>query len=75
MWHVYVLSCCDGSLYVGLTNNLPRRLGEHRRALVSWTKSRLPVEMVYRESLPSRAQARKREVYLKSGWGKQWLKA
>jgi hypothetical protein len=30
--------------------------------------------MVYRQSLPSRAQARKREVYLKSGWGKQWLK-
>ncbi|MHC4293989.1 MAG: GIY-YIG nuclease family protein [Planctomycetota bacterium] len=73
MWHIYVLRCSDGSLYVGMTGSLERRLSEHKRAAVMWTKPRLPVELVYQETCRTRVAARKREKYLKSGWGKQWL--
>ncbi len=47
MWYVYVLRCVDGSLYVGMTNAIDRRLDEHRRGKVMWTKSRLPVELFH----------------------------
>ena len=72
-WYVYVLQCSDGSLYVGMTGDVERRLGEHERAVVKWTQTRLPVVLVRQESFSSRTEARRREKYLKSGWGKQWL--
>ncbi|MDY6913335.1 MAG: GIY-YIG nuclease family protein [Planctomycetota bacterium] len=74
MWYVYVLRCCDASLYIGMTNDVQRRLREHNRSLVAWTKSRLPVSLMYQDAFSARSEARKREKYLKSGWGKQWLK-
>ena len=74
MWDVYVLQCADDSLYVGLSRDVQRRLNEHAVGRGRWTRSRLPVKLVYQEVHPSRAEARNREKYLKSGWGKQWLK-
>ncbi len=74
VWCVYVLVCADKSFYVGMTKDLKRRLSEHRRCLVGWTKSRLPVELVHHERFSTRREGRSRERYLKSGWGKQWLK-
>ena len=71
---VYVLACADGSLYVGMTCDLARRLSEHRRGTVCWTRSRLPLRLVHTEQCAGRAAARHREKYLKSGGGKRWLR-
>ena len=71
---VYVLKCEDGSLYIGQTDNLPRRLEEHRRKKVSWTASRLPVEPIHWETFNSREEAVEREKKLKTGFGRKWIK-
>jgi len=73
--YVYVLqSHADGNLYVGYTNDLKRRLAEHHAGAVPSTKRRLPVELVYYEACRSQADATKREKYLKTAWGKRYIK-
>lgn len=76
MFHyVYVLrSAADGNFYVGYTNDLKRRFAEHEQGKVPSTKSRLPVELVYYEACRSREDATKREKYLKTAWGKRYIK-
>lgn len=65
-WLVYVLRCTDGSLYTGITNDLDRRIGQHNAGSASrYTRSRLPVELLYQESQPSRSLALKREAAIK----------
>ncbi len=66
MWTVYVLRCGDGTLYTGITNDLARRLARHRAGTASaYTRSRLPVRLVYREAQPSRSRALRREAAVK----------
>lgn len=66
-WYVYILRCADGSLYTGITNNVERRLETHRSGKgARFTRTRLPVEPVYRESCVSRAAALIREYAIKS---------
>ena len=49
-WFVYILKCRDGSLYTGMTNDLPHRLSVHRSGRGgAYTRSRLPVRLVYSE--------------------------
>ena len=68
MAFVYILRCCDDSLYVGVTNDLDLRVQEHNDGLGgSYTFKRRPVEMVYSESCDSTLSARRRERQLK-GW-------
>ncbi len=75
-YFVYVLkSIKDGNLYIGITNNLNRRLYEHNLAYKNSTKSRAPFKMIYFEEYPNRIEARKREKYLKSGVGREFIKA
>ncbi|HEX5035221.1 MAG TPA: GIY-YIG nuclease family protein [bacterium] len=65
-WFVYILRCSDGSLYTGITNCLERRLERHNRGLASrYTRSRLPVNLVYSEPQPDRSLASKREAEIK----------
>ena len=65
-WQVYVLRCADGSLYTGVTSNLDRRLRLHHRGRASrYTRSRLPVTLVYRERASSRSTAQRREWEIK----------
>ena len=65
-WYVYMLRCGDDTLYTGCTNDMTRRLAAHQKgAGAKYTRSRLPVELVYQESLPDRAAALRREVALK----------
>ena len=65
-WLVYMLRCSDGSLYTGITNNLPKRLRAHAAGRASrYSRSRLPVETVYQESQPSRSVALQREAAIK----------
>lgn len=45
-WHVYLLSCADGSLYCGATTDVARRVGEHNAGTASkYTRARLPVQL------------------------------
>ena len=63
---VYMLRCGDGSLYTGWTNDLERRVRTHAAGRgASYTRSRLPVELVYREPLPSKSEALRREAAIK----------
>ncbi|HQV77334.1 MAG TPA: GIY-YIG nuclease family protein [Chitinophagales bacterium] len=75
MFYVYVLkSQQTKSLYKGQTENVVNRLKEHNNGKVKSTKAYLPWEMVYIEEFESRDEAVKREKYLKSGIGRQFLK-
>ena len=66
-WSVYILKCGDGSLYTGITTDLARRLATHRAGLgAKYTRSRLPVEVVYRRSMRNESVARRRELEIKS---------
>ena len=72
---VYVLrSLKDGRFYVGMTTDLDRRILEHNNGKTKSTKGYRPWELFFSEELETRDLARKREKYLKSGYGKQWIK-
>lgn len=64
-WLVYILRCADGTLYTGCTIDIERRLRSHSRRQVKYTRSRLPVELLYREPVPGRSAALKREIAIK----------
>lgn len=65
-YYVYILRCRTGHLYTGYTGNVERRLAEHRRGTASrFTRSRLPVALLYRERFRSRAEAMRKEVAIK----------
>lgn len=65
-WTVYILRCGDGSLYTGCTNNLSRRLKAHQSGKgAKYTRSRLPVALAYREEVPDKSAALRREAAIK----------
>jgi putative endonuclease len=65
-WYVYILMCSDKSFYVGSTTNIKRRLSEHNnRKGGSYTRARLPVKLIYKETYPNRSTAQKREAQIK----------
>ncbi len=73
--YVYVLrSLKDHQFYVGLTRDLPLRVQQHNNGLVSSTKKRVPFELIYWEGCLSESDAAQREKYLKSAWGKRYIK-
>ena len=60
--YVYLLRCRDRTFYTGWTTDLDRRVARHQAGTgARYTRSRLPVELVYVERLPDRHQARRRE--------------
>ena len=65
MYYVYILQCSNNTFYTGITNNLKRRLYEHKNGLSTFTKYRLPVNLVYYEQTPDRKLARAREKVIK----------
>ncbi len=63
---VYILRCADGSLYTGYTIDLVRRLKQHQSGNGGkYTRTHLPVELVYTESFRTRREAMQREVKIK----------
>ena len=63
---VYMLRCGDGSLYCGWTNDLERRVEEHRGGRASrYTRSRLPVELAWSRQMASRSEAMREEARIK----------
>lgn len=76
MYNVYVIqSQIDKRIYVGLSSNLENRVKDHNFGRVFSTKGYRPWVLVYYEKAGSRIEARKREKYLKSGCGKEFLKS
>ena len=64
---VYILRCGDGSLYTGWTNDLERRLSAHASGKgAKYTRSHLPVELVYSQAFPSPHEAMSRERQIKA---------
>ena len=63
---LYILECCDSSLYTGITNNLSSRLSKHNEGKGSkYVRSRLPFKLVYLESFEDKSSAMKREYIIK----------
>lgn len=66
-WCLYLVKCADGTLYTGITNDLPRRLAQHNNGTASrYTRSRLPVTLAYREGCRDKSGALKKEHRIKS---------
>ena len=80
-WFIYILKCGDGSLYTGSTNDLEARVKKHNSGSgAKYTRSHLPVILVYSEKFTSRIEAleaerkikkwnrNKKEQLIKYGW-------
>ena len=65
--YVYVIGCCDGTLYTGWTNDIPARLASHRRGIGSrYVRSRLPFELQAWWKVPNRSAALREEARFKA---------
>ena len=66
MNYTYILSCADGTLYTGWTNDLDRRLAAHNAGRGGkYTRARLPVTLVYYEEFATKEEAMAREWAIK----------
>lgn len=76
MYQVYVLRSRQRNyIYVGLTSDLEKRLVRHNSGWEQTTKRFAPFDIIHTEQYKTRVEARKREKYLKSGCGKEWIKS
>ena len=75
MYYTYVLlSKKDSKFYTGYTKNIKLRLDTHNKGLVRSTKNRRPLVLVYYESCCNQQDATKREKYLKTTYGKRYIR-
>ena len=66
MWFIYILLCTDGSLYTGISPNPQKRFQDHKSGKGgAYTRSHLPVRIIYTEKLPDKSSALKREAQIK----------
>lgn len=67
MWYLYILRCGDGSLYTGITTDVPRRLEAHRQGKgAKYTRGRAPLALCYQEKCGTHSEALKRELAVKA---------
>lgn len=65
-WFVYILRCGDGSLYTGATNDVNRRFAQHQSGKgAAYTRSHLPVTLIYAEFVGAKGDALRREATIK----------
>jgi putative endonuclease len=75
MHYTYVLlSARDGKFYVGYTANVRERLAAHNKGRMTSTKHRSPFRLIYYEACRGQKDALRRERYLKSTYGRRYLK-
>ena len=68
MWYVYILECKNGDLYTGITNNIERRIEDHKQGNGGrFTKVFGVNKLLYKEEFKAKAEAVKRETQIK-GW-------
>ena len=66
-WYVYVVRCADGSLYTGISTDVPARVAAHNAGRgARYTRSRRPVELLHMETKRSQSTALKREAAIKA---------
>ncbi|WP_236018121.1 GIY-YIG nuclease family protein [Alicyclobacillus suci] len=66
MFYVYILECSDKTLYTGYTNDVHRRVEVHNAGRgAKYTRTRIPVRLVYQEALPDKSAALRREWEIK----------
>jgi putative endonuclease len=76
MYYVYAIKSLTANyIYVGMTSNIERRLDEHNKGQNRSTKAYRPFILIFSEQVETRAKAREREKYLKSGVGKEFLRS
>lgn len=74
-FYTYVLRCeKTKTFYTGTTSNLEKRLEQHNKGQVFYTKNKLPLQLVYFEACLNKEDAYRRERYLKTGIGKRYIK-
>ena len=72
---VYIIKSTEGLHYTGMTVDLPHRLWQHNNKELSfWTKRGSNWELIYSETFSNKSKALKREKWLKSGVGREFLK-
>jgi len=75
MYFVYVLqSLVDGKTYIGYTDNFERRFKQHNSGQSKSTKYRAPFKLLFKEKFENSIEAKKRELWWKSGTGRRKLK-
>jgi len=73
-FYVYILrSIKNGSYYIGYTRDLVKRIAQHNSGLSQATKPFKPYELIAYEAFLDEKDAKCREIYLKSGWGRRSL--
>lgn len=73
-FYVYILNCLqDNGLYIGFTTDLKKRLKEHANGRVEATRKRIPFKLIHYEYFINKVDAKAREEFLKSGFGRQQL--
>ena len=66
-WFLYIAECSDKTWYTGITTDIARRLRQHNAGTASrYTRSRLPVSIIYRKSCRSKSAALKKELAVKA---------
>ena len=76
VYYVYVLRSREHDrFYIGMTENLDRRIKEHNRGVTKSTKGFRPWDLFFFETFPTRKEARAREKKLKSGYGREQIRA
>ena len=66
MYYVYMVRCADGTLYTGYTTNVNRRVDMHNKGKgARYTRSRLPVVLLYQETFATKTEALQREYQIK----------
>jgi putative endonuclease len=74
MYYTYVLlSEKDNEFYIGFTKDLKRRFQEHQGGKALSTVKRRPLKLIYYEACLNETDARKREKYFKTGFGRRFL--
>lgn len=75
MHYVYILkSLKNGKIYKGLTSDLRRRLSEHNSGRSTYTRQNGPWKLIYYEAFCNKNDAKREEIFLKSGRGKERIK-
>ncbi len=73
MYYVYVLKG-PKQFYIGSTSDLKKRFSDHQNNGSTATKNRGPWKLVYYEASGSKSDSLHREIYLKTAWGKRYIK-
>lgn len=75
MFYVYILQTkYNKEMYVGCTKDLSQRLKEHNSGRVTSTAHKVPYTLIHYEAFIDKKDAYNREKYLKTGWGKNFIK-